>query len=76
MAAVERRDGEDVHESKCHGEEGGDVPESDPVPFLGEDASDRAETADALSPLLGEDLLHRLGVVGEVVGAEFNSAGD
>ena len=74
MAAVECRNRQNIHESKSHRQECRDIPESDPVPFLGEDGAYRAEAADAVGSLLCEDHLHRLGIGSEFLGAHLDAA--
>ena len=58
MSAVEGRNGQNVHESEYNRQKCSDVPESEPVPFVGEYAADGSESAKALCTFFGEHQLH------------------
>ena len=57
MAAVEARDGDDVHEGQDEGQQCGEVPESLPVPVVGEEAGHGTEAAEVLRAAGGEEHL-------------------
>ena len=76
MPAVQRRDGQNIHEGQDDAKKGRHVPELVPVPRGGEDASDGAEASQLLGSLLGEQILHLVDVAGQGVDAQLYTGGD
>ena len=58
MATVQRRDRQNIHESKDDRQEAADVPELVPVPRSREDTADRSETAQLLRSFFREQVFH------------------
>ena len=76
VAAVQSRDGQDVHEGQDDADECGELPEALPVPLRGEHAADGAEAAHALGSVLCKDILEVVHIAAQHFYAVIDAGGE
>ena len=76
VSAVERRDGQNVHEGEDDAQEGGHKPERVPVPLRREQTADGSEAAERLGAFRREEILHVAHVAREHLAAVLDAGGE